>query len=130
MTRPARRVRSTSTVTPEVRRQLHERALGCCEVCGVHGANNAHHRVNAGQGGRGTLGNLLLLCGSGTMGCHGRITVNPTWAKSQGYTVPATYEPCDIALVRWSRWTGAPEVVLINDRGEINPTDSTPGLPT
>lgn len=85
-----------------------------------------HHRKNRSQGGRWSPGNIMDLC----VDCHGRITVNPTWAKSQGYTVPGTFEPCDIPVVRWSRWTGAPEVVLINDRGEINPTDSTPGLPT
>ncbi|WP_158087246.1 hypothetical protein [Mycobacterium aquaticum] len=55
--------------------------------------------------------------------------MHPQWAKSQGYTVPPGYEPCDVPLVRWSRFIGAPEVVLINDRGEVNPTDRSPGIP-
>ena len=95
--------------------------MHCCEVCGQHGATNAHHRVNASQGGRGTLGNLLLVCGSGTTGCHGRITTNPTWAKSQGYTVHPASEPCDVPVMRWSRYTGAHELVLVDDQGSITP---------
>lgn len=116
------------SVSARTRRDLRERALHCCEVCGAHGATNAHHRVNQSQQGRDTLGNLMLVCGSGTMGCHGRITQHPLWARSQGYTVPGTYEPADIPLVRWSRWTGSPEVVLLDDHGGITPTDRAPGI--
>ncbi|WP_319456881.1 MULTISPECIES: HNH endonuclease signature motif containing protein [unclassified Mycobacterium] len=115
--------RSTTRVSPATRRALRERALGCCEVCGVHGATNAHHRVNASQGGRPTLGNLMLVCGSGTTGCHGRITTNPSWARAHGYSVGGTFEPCDVAALRWSRWTGAAEWVLLDDRGGITPTE-------
>ncbi|WP_101951179.1 hypothetical protein [Mycobacterium sp. 3519A] len=82
-----------------------------------------------GQRGRGTLGNLLLVCGSDVTGCQDRIIANPLWARQFGYSVPATFEPADVALMRWSRWTGGPETVLINDRGEVNPTDRSPGLP-
>jgi 5-methylcytosine-specific restriction endonuclease McrA len=120
----------TTRVTPTTKRELYERALHCCEVCGAHGATNAHHRVNASQGGRPTLGNLLLVCGSGTTGCHGRITVHPRWAKTLGYSVPATFEPCDVPVARWSRWVGALEVVLIDDRGGLELTDRAPGVPT
>ncbi|GJJ23723.1 hypothetical protein MTY414_73960 [Mycolicibacterium mageritense] len=83
--------------------------------------------MNQSQGGRGTLGNLLLVCGSGTTGCHGRITVNPTWAKAQGYTVGGTFEPADVPVVRWSRFIGGPEVVLLDDRGGITLTDRAAG---
>lgn len=119
----------STCVTAWVRRDLSKRAVHRCEVCGCPGANTVHRRVNASQGGRDTLGNLLLVCGSGTTGCHGRITTNPAWARARGYTVGGTFEPCDVPLVRWSRWTGVPEVVLINDRGGATTTDRTPGLP-
>ncbi|QEA10857.1 HNH endonuclease [Mycobacterium phage Weirdo19] len=115
-------------VTPATRAALRERALGCCEVCGAPGATNAHHRVNASQRGRGTLGNLLLVCGSGTTGCHGRITMHPQWARERGYSVGGTYEPCDVPVARWSRFTGAIEVVTLDDRGGVNPTDRSPGV--
>lgn len=115
-------------ITKATRTALHERALHCCEVCGQHGATNAHHRTNRSQGGTDTLGNLMLVCGSGCTGCHGRITTNPTWAKRQGYTMPATFEPTDIPVLRWSRFTGSPEVVLLDNHGGITPTTRTPGI--
>ena len=126
---PTRRSTAAHRIPASVRAALHERAMSCCEVCGTNGATNAHHRVNQSQGGHHTLGNLMLACGSGTTGCHGRITTNPTWAKQHGYTVPATYTPNDIPVTRWSRWTGQPETVLLDDRGGITLTDRTPGLP-
>lgn len=116
------------TITAATRSALKERAMHCCEVCGHHGATNAHHRVNQSQRGRDTLGNLMLLCGSGTTGCHGRITTNPKWARVCGYTVPSTFEPCDVPVLRWSRFTGRLETVLLDDRGGINPTDREPGV--
>jgi hypothetical protein len=70
----------------------------------------------------------LLVCGSGTTGCPGAITANPAWARAQGYTVGGTFEACDVPVVRWSRFTGATEVVLLNDRGGITPTDRSPGV--
>lgn len=116
------------TLTRATRSALHERALHCCEICGVHGANNAHHRVNQSQGGRDTLGNLLLVCGSGTTGCHGGITTHPSLARAAGYTVPSTFEPCDVPVRRWSRFTGQHETVLLDDRGGITPTNREPGV--
>jgi HNH endonuclease len=41
-----------------------------CAVCGAPGAN-AHHVVKRSQGGRNAIANGVLLCGSGTTGCHG-----------------------------------------------------------
>ncbi|MDM2451152.1 HNH endonuclease signature motif containing protein [Mycobacteroides abscessus] len=116
-------------VSPTVRRDLHERAMHCCEVCGKHGATNAHHRVNASQGGRGTLANLLLVCGSGTMGCHGRITVHPNWAKAHGYSVRPGDEPSCVPVLRWSRYLGAHEPVLLDDEGNVEWTDQEVGQP-
>lgn len=121
------RTTTAHRIPASVRADLRERAHGCCEVCGHSGATNAHHRVNQSQGGRDTLGNLLLVCGSGTTGCHGRITTNPAWARAQGYTVRSTFEPTAIPLVRWSRWTGQPETVLLHDDGTYALTDRTPG---
>lgn len=126
-TTPGSNPRNTTQVTPATRKALRERALGCCEACGAYGATNAHHRVNASQRGRGTLGNLMLLCGSGTTGCHGRVTEHPAWARSQGLSVGGTFEPCDVPVARWSRFLGAIEVVLLDDRGGITPTDRAPG---
>ena len=56
-------------------RSLHDQlrgTYGCCQACGQTGGNlNAHHLVPRSLGGDDVLGNLALLCGSGTTGCHG-----------------------------------------------------------
>lgn len=117
-------------VTAATRALLHERAGGCCEGCGVAGATNAHHRMNRSQGGADKLSNLLLLCGSGTMGCHGTVTMNPHWARVRGLTVTfgqlgelsrshggAPYHLADVAVLRWSRESAALEWVLLDDDG-------------
>lgn len=84
-------------ITRKVREALRERSsgdpdTGLCEMCGARG-NNAHHRKNQSQGGPDTLSNLLLLCGSGTTGCHGVVTCNPLWAWEHGYTVRSYETP-------------------------------------
>lgn len=43
----------------------------CC-CCGVTSPLNVHHLVLRSRGGDDTEGNFVLLCGSGTTGCHGR----------------------------------------------------------
>lgn len=115
------------TVSAGTRTALHERAHGCCEVCGSTGATNAHHRINQSQGGPDTLGNLMLVCGSGTTGCHGWITVNPMEAARLGYTVTGQRiskrsgadSPTDVPVLRWSRETGRHDWVLLDDDGGI-----------
>lgn len=44
-----------------------------CVVCGEPGSN-AHHVYFKGQGGEDVLENGVMLCGTGTMGCHGLMT--------------------------------------------------------
>lgn len=64
------------------------RSQGRCEasipgLC-VGRASNVHHRRNRSQGGTWCPDNLLHLCGSGTTGCHGWVTHNPTGATHYG----------------------------------------------
>lgn len=118
------------TVTTRTRTLLRERAHGCCEMCGKSGANNAHHRINQSQGGPDTLSNLLLLCGSGTTGCHGWVTTHPEDARRQGLSVARSQVPfnkqdqncaANIPVRRWSRELGGPEWVLLDDDGGLTP---------
>lgn len=75
------------SIPTKIRSRLHDRAGGRCEICGLYGANNAHHRRNKSQGGQDVLSNLMLLCGSGTTGCHGFVTEHPTDAVVEGWTI-------------------------------------------
>ncbi|MDZ7886575.1 MAG: HNH endonuclease [Mycobacterium sp.] len=108
-------------IPTKVRAQLHERAHGCCEICGVWGANNAHHRRNQSQGGGHTLSNLMLLCGSGTTGCHGWVTEHPHESITQGWTVPSYVRDAlaDLSVQRFDRALARRVPVLLDDAGGI-----------
>ncbi len=111
------------TVSTKTRAQLHERAQGCCERCGRYGANNAHHRRNQSQGGPDTLSNLMLLCGSGTTGCHGFITEHPLIAIDEGATIPRgdQREPHEVPVSRFDLTVKDWAWVLLADDGGIEP---------
>lgn len=75
---------------------VQERDKGCCAFChkpisGERGRDwSLHHRRPAGMGGDKkpeTHGpaNLVLLCGSGTTYCHGRVESNRADAMARGY---------------------------------------------
>jgi hypothetical protein len=119
------------SIPARTRKLLRERAHGCCEACGKPGATNGHHRINQSQGGPDTLSNLMLLCGSGTTGCHGIVTVNPADARTLGYTVTLADIPLNqrepicaatAPVYRWSRELGCAEWVLLDDDGGITPS--------
>lgn len=51
-----------------------------------------HHRVPRGMGGSKTSwinapSNLILLCGTGTTGCHGWVEANRAVARDQGWII-------------------------------------------
>ena len=77
--------RHTSPVLMDATRaKVLRRAGGYCERCGHYIANtpaSVHHRRPRGMGGAKTpdihsAANQVLLCGSGTTGCHGEIESN------------------------------------------------------
>ena len=69
------------------------RSNGRCERCG-HDLTNGyrpvsrHHRIRRRDGGD-RLSNLLLLCGTGTTGCHGHVTEHPGEAYANGWCIRA-----------------------------------------
>lgn len=92
-----RRSRNTGP-TAEVVDLIGARDNGRCAVCGevVSGERgwdwSCQHRLRRGGGGTrrpwvNWPSNLVLLCGSGTTRCHGRVEVNRTWAERFGYRV-------------------------------------------
>lgn len=54
-----------------------------CAAC-RSAPSNVHHVILRGEGGDDVAGNLLLLCGSGTMGCHGAWHGNPYLVRRRG----------------------------------------------
>lgn len=90
-----------------------EEHFGLCERCGSHGGalgTSVHHRKNRSQGGAWSPENCVVLCGSGTTGCHGWVTVNPLAARAEGFVV-RSFE--DEALVQCRTFSGW---VFLGDR--------------
>lgn len=108
--------RRTSNVRQSQRMKLYERSQKECEAA-LPGcfrfANNAHHRKNASQGGSDELSNLLCLCGSGTVGCHGWITGNPGEAKRMGLSVWPSDDPSLTPVMYRGHWA------LLRSNGEV-----------
>jgi hypothetical protein len=108
------------TIRRAQRDKLRERADCRCEICGWPG-NNAHHRKNRSQGGEDELSNLLLLCGSGTTGCHGWVTSHPAESKRLGLSVWRSDEPEFVPVMyrgSWARLDNVGQVHLLR-RGEV-----------
>lgn len=64
---------------PEATRwKVYERDNQTCRLCGVVGAYtySVHHIVYRSQGGTNDINNLILLCGSGSSGCHLKVHSN------------------------------------------------------
>lgn len=82
-------------------------------------SGSRHHRQRRRDGGH-TVPNLILLCGSGTTGCHGWVHDHPDKARACGYIVPATGRatPDDIPVL--VRIFGVLQWVLLNDAGDRN----------
>lgn len=91
------------TLPARQRAKLHERSGGECEICGKP-ANNAHHRKNRSQGGNHDLSNLLLLCGSGTTGCHGWATEHPADARKGGWSTWRSDDPLKVPVLYRNTW--------------------------
>ncbi|TDW30993.1 hypothetical protein EDD25_2781 [Cryobacterium psychrophilum] len=87
--------------------QVDRRDLYRCMRCGVAiDGGSRHHRQRRQVGGH-SLPQLVLLCGSGTTGCHGWVHAHPQQSREHGYIVrthvpdPATI-PVLIGAVRQS----------------------------
>ncbi len=100
------------------------RDLGRCIVCGdpVRGTRgwdwSIQHRVRRGAGSTrrpwiNLPANLVVVCGSGTTGDHGRIESNPAWAAGQGFrVVDGIVLPADTPILH-----AAHGLVLLDDLG-------------
>jgi hypothetical protein len=102
------------------RRVVRERSGGLCEVqipgiCEGR-ATNYQHRVNRSQLGGYAPSAALDACGSGTTGCHGRITGNPEEAYRNGWSVRSWDNPLTCPVLYRGEW------VLLDDAGGLTPS--------
>lgn len=82
-----------------------------CVRCGRHiDGGSRHHRKLRSQGGPHAVENLILLCGSGTTGCHGWTHHNVAQARMHGLIVPSWQEPDETPVLTWKGW-----LLLLND---------------
>lgn len=84
------------------------RAGGRCEVCGSSLAGmlgfSVHHRRARGMGGTrrsetNTPSNLLVVCGSGTTGCHGHIESHREQSYAAGLLLHDGQAPADVPVL-------------------------------
>lgn len=72
-----------------------------CIRCGrslIVVSGSRHHRVRRRDGGH-SASNLILVCGSGTTGCHAWMHAYPLAARALGYIIPATWVGLDTEVI-------------------------------
>lgn len=91
-----------------------------CVMCGVSLAvayGSRHHRKRRSQASRTevhTPANLLLMCGSGSSGCHGWVHAHPAWAYEHGFLVHSWADPLTVPVKTFAHgW------VLLDDSGNF-----------
>lgn len=103
------------------------RAQECCERCGKHAEGGSrHHRRAKGMGGdkrpdTNLPANLVLLCGSGTTGCHGWVHANPRDAQLLGWIIPRWADPLEVPIPAYtSAWSA---LVFLDNDGNYIPAE-------
>jgi hypothetical protein len=113
----------------DARRVVIERARDRCEKCGhlIDAYDfSVHHRRPRGMGGSkdpatNMPSNLMLLCGSGTTGCHGWVESNRSDALLMGFLVSQGHAPGNRAvLYRGTHWA------FLEDDGRVHFTEGSP----
>ncbi|AWN03223.1 HNH endonuclease [Microbacterium phage Appa] len=92
--------------TPATCRIVDERDQFRCVRCGISLASvsgSRHHRQRR-RGGDHSPANLILLCGSGTTGCHGWAHSHPADARAVGLIVSAWGKPVDVPVLTYAGW--------------------------
>lgn len=96
---------------------LGDPAMARCEKCGSSGPLSMDHLKNRSQGGDWRPSNIVVLCGSGTTGCHGWKTQNPTAAHAAGWRLEVNEAP-GVTPIQHVAW---PWPVVLDDDGNMRP---------
>lgn len=108
-------VRVASQPTAATCDAVDERDRQCCARCGQYIVGGSrHHRKLRRYGDHGAA-NLILLCGSGTTGCHGWVHAHPKLSYAQGWMIRGHGTPCEVPL--YHRTIGS--WVLLLDTGSF-----------
>lgn len=79
---------------------IDQREKQRCARCGViiwSGASRHHRKYKSRRGGD-EVSNGILLCGSGTTGCHGWAHANPRSARMAGFAVESHEDPRQVPV--------------------------------
>ena len=106
--------------TRETCDRVDNRDMASCVRCGVslHVTSGSRHHRQRRREGDHSPANLVLLCGSGTTGCHGWVHAHPAEARSLGLIVSAWAVARDVPvylghLRRWALHNEVGDQVLI-----------------
>ncbi len=125
---------SKSDFPASVRRTIAERDLNRCAFCGspLDVGANAHHRKLRSRGGMGDVANGILLCGSGTTGCHGWVHREVEASTAMGYIVSRWGNPAEVPVWTWRGWVLLDDeggMLVWTERGWTTPDDVGVGAP-
>lgn len=93
--KPSQPLRLTGIALKDRNSKIDRRDCQRCARCGVTIRSGAsrHHRKFVSRRGGDEVSNGLLLCGSGTTGCHGWAHANPLLARVGGFAVHGWEDP-------------------------------------
>lgn len=77
-----------------------------CQGCGrsLHVSSGSRHHRQLRRHGDHSPANLILLCGSGTTGCHGAAHADPQAAREAGLIVPSWRDARDVPVLTFVGW--------------------------
>jgi hypothetical protein len=121
-----RRTPAPRRFTEATRRLIYARDEKCCVRCGIYipsapWSGSAQHRCARGMGGttvawRQRPANGILLCGSGTTGCHGWVEAHGRAAEACGWRL----EHGELTADRWPvLYASLGEIRLLDDHGDF-----------
>jgi len=96
--------------------KIDRRENQSCARCGkgIWENGSRHHRKYKSRGGGDEVSNGVLLCGSGTTGCHGWAHHHPDLARAEGFAVNSWEDP---ALVPVRLYLAGGRAVYLDDEG-------------
>ena len=85
---------------------VDERDGWACVRCGrsLHVSSGSRHHRQLRRHGDHSAANLVLLCGSGTTGCHGWAHAHPDRARKVGLIVRGWHDPAVVPVLTISGW--------------------------